>query len=139
VALERFLADYHVERGVSLPIQPLFAEALKRGQALVMLDGLDEIKDPVCLRKHVVDQVLVLDDYAVVLGAGRSNGQQIRTAHQPHRRLCRGAPDCRETGRMHRQSISRTKTSVQFVDQWTQVIEQLAHEQSIRRRRCHRR
>jgi len=57
VPLDRFIADYYHSRGVGLPLQPMLDEALKRGGAVVMLDGLDEVKDP-NLRHLVVERVV---------------------------------------------------------------------------------
>ena len=57
VPLDCFMADYYRSRGVDLPLQPMLDEALKRGGAVVLLDGLDEVKD-LGLRHLVVERVV---------------------------------------------------------------------------------
>jgi formylglycine-generating enzyme required for sulfatase activity len=52
--LEEFLGDYFRLRGIAQDLAPLFADALARGQALVLLDGLDEVLEN---RAFVVDRV----------------------------------------------------------------------------------
>lgn len=44
VALDDFLGDYYRKQGVHLPVAALLATALANGQALLMLDGLDEVQ-----------------------------------------------------------------------------------------------
>ena len=45
VPLDRFIADYYRDRGVDLPLGPMLDEALNQGGALLLLDGLDEVRD----------------------------------------------------------------------------------------------
>lgn len=45
VPLHKFMADYYEQLGVELPLGPMLDEALARGGALLMLDGLDEVKE----------------------------------------------------------------------------------------------
>jgi len=52
--LEDFMPDYFRLRGISQDLSPLFADALARGQALVLLDGLDEVLEG---RAFVADRV----------------------------------------------------------------------------------
>lgn len=44
VALDDFLATYYRKQGVRLPLDTLLSTALGGGQALLMLDGLDEVQ-----------------------------------------------------------------------------------------------
>ena len=44
VALDDFLSDYYRKQGVQLPLAALVQTALASGQALLMLDGLDEVQ-----------------------------------------------------------------------------------------------
>ncbi len=60
--LDRFINQYHQERGVSFPIDALLNRALEKGQALLLLDGLDEINET-GQRRRVVD--LVTDFFSV--------------------------------------------------------------------------
>jgi formylglycine-generating enzyme required for sulfatase activity len=57
VPLDQFIVRHHLERGIDLPLQALLAEALVRGGALLLLDGLDEVKD-LAQRRIVVERVL---------------------------------------------------------------------------------
>lgn len=52
--LADFLGDYYRVRGLQDGMAPLFADALARGRALVLLDGLDEVLEN---RAFVVDRV----------------------------------------------------------------------------------
>jgi formylglycine-generating enzyme required for sulfatase activity len=55
--LDDFIATYLHEIGSDLPIADLVAEALRSGQALILLDGLDEVKNP-AQRHTVVERVV---------------------------------------------------------------------------------
>ncbi|MGD9099060.1 MAG: NACHT domain-containing protein, partial [Anaerolineae bacterium] len=57
VPLNRFIAAYYRDRGVDLPIGSMLDEALEQGGALLLLDGLDEVKD--LARRHLVVQRVV--------------------------------------------------------------------------------
>jgi len=52
VPLNRFIADYYRDRGIDLPLGPMLDEALARGGALLLLDGLDEVRD--LRQRHLV-------------------------------------------------------------------------------------
>ena len=56
VPLHRFIGDYFKDRGVDLPFTPILTEALDNGAALLLLDGLDEVRQP-AQRRLVVDRV----------------------------------------------------------------------------------
>lgn len=57
IALAEYFATYYRDvRGISHDLAPLFDSALKQGRAIVLLDGLDEVKDP-AERARVADQV----------------------------------------------------------------------------------
>jgi formylglycine-generating enzyme required for sulfatase activity len=45
VPLLDFIADYFPARAIDLPVADLLREALRAGRALVLLDGLDEVRD----------------------------------------------------------------------------------------------
>ena len=57
VPLDRFIGDYYHNLGSQLPIARMLAEALERGGALLLMDGLDEVKD-MAQRRVVVDRVV---------------------------------------------------------------------------------
>ena len=56
VRLDDFIADYFHDAGADLPVGAMLAEALRAGKALILLDGLDEVKD-LRLRNIVVERV----------------------------------------------------------------------------------
>ena len=63
VSLDRFISNYYDGKvGAALPVGQLLDVALTQGRALLLLDGLDEIQDPV-QRRVVVDRVV--DFYAL--------------------------------------------------------------------------
>ncbi|MBK7449662.1 MAG: SUMF1/EgtB/PvdO family nonheme iron enzyme [Anaerolineales bacterium] len=55
--LDDFIAEYFSAIGSDLPIGPMLGEALKAGRALILLDGLDEVRD-LNLRNTVVERVV---------------------------------------------------------------------------------
>jgi formylglycine-generating enzyme required for sulfatase activity len=57
IPLDRFIAAYYRDRGVDLPIGSMLDEALEQGGALLLLDGLDEVKD--LAQRHLVVQRVV--------------------------------------------------------------------------------
>lgn len=57
IRLDDFIAEYFSDIGLDLPIGPMLKEALKIGRALILLDGLDEVRDP-SIRNTVVERVL---------------------------------------------------------------------------------
>lgn len=57
VPLDRFVAEYYHDRGVDLAIGPLLSAALAQGGMLLLLDGLDEVRD-LGQRHLVVQRVL---------------------------------------------------------------------------------
>ena len=67
VRLDDFIADYFHVIGANLPISTMLDQALEAGSALIMLDGLDEVKE-LRLRHTVVERVT--DFYAFHCRAG---------------------------------------------------------------------
>ncbi len=67
VRLDDFIADYFCDIGADLPVADMLDEAFRGGTALVLLDGLDEVKD-LGLRDTVVERVV--DFYALHRRAG---------------------------------------------------------------------
>ncbi len=57
VRLDEFTADYYRERGVDAPVRELVHEALGAGTALLLLDGLDEVRE-LAQREVVVKRVV---------------------------------------------------------------------------------
>ena len=57
ISLIDFIAEHYQSRGTDLPIAQMFIEALDEGRALVLLDGLDEVR-AVTRRTLVVERVM---------------------------------------------------------------------------------
>lgn len=57
IALDDFIAEYFEGTGADLPIGDMLSEALKAGRALILLDGLDEVRD-LNMRNTVVERVV---------------------------------------------------------------------------------
>jgi len=57
IRLDDFIAEYFSMIGSNLPIGAMLGEALKAGRALILLDGLDEVRD-INLRNTVVERVV---------------------------------------------------------------------------------
>ena len=64
IPLDRYIVEYYAGLDDALAIGPILEEALQHGRALLLLDGLDEVKDDVknggkdARRRTVVDQVV---------------------------------------------------------------------------------
>jgi len=56
VRLDDFIAGYFNDIGSDLPVGEMLAEALQNGRALILLDGLDEVRE-LTLRNTVVERV----------------------------------------------------------------------------------
>lgn len=61
IPLDDFIAEYFEGIGANLPISDMLSEALKTGRALILLDGLDEVRD-LNMRNTVIERVM--DFYA---------------------------------------------------------------------------
>lgn len=57
IRLDDFIAEYFAGIGADLPVGPMLSEALKAGRALILLDGLDEVRD-INMRNTVVERVV---------------------------------------------------------------------------------
>ena len=62
VALQDFVSEYYRKRGIDLPVGQLIGAAMESGQALIMLDGLDEVQ-ALAQRTLVVERVETFFDY----------------------------------------------------------------------------
>ncbi|MBE2294417.1 MAG: SUMF1/EgtB/PvdO family nonheme iron enzyme [Phycisphaerales bacterium] len=135
--LDRFINQYHQERGLHFSIDVLLDQALKRGQALLLLDGLDEVKET-RLRRQVVD--LVADFFSAYrkaddkfFGAHDKAGKEANknkfvitsrvVGYAEVRPQVTNLVECTLTD-LHDTQIE------DFVDKWTAALERAAHDQS---------
>jgi formylglycine-generating enzyme required for sulfatase activity len=112
--LDRFIDRYHRERGLDLPVADLLGQALERGGALLLLDGLDEVQDP-ARRRLVVDRVL--DFFAFHRAAGNRFVLTSRLVGYPEvRPRVEGLAECT--------LVDLDDTEIEaFIEKWTAAIE----------------
>jgi formylglycine-generating enzyme required for sulfatase activity len=117
VPLDRFIAQYYCDLGVDLPVGPMVDEALARGGALLLLDGLDEVRD--LARRH-----LVVERVKTFFAFHRREGNKfILTSrivgYRAVRPTVEGLAECTLVD-FEDQEIA------QFVDRWTGALERAA-------------
>jgi len=117
VRLDDFVASYFHDLGADLPIGSMLEEALKQGGALVLLDGLDEVKD-VNLRRTVVERVV--DFYTFHRRAGNRFVLTSRVVgYREVRPTVEGLAECT--------LVDLGDEEIQeFVDKWTAALERAA-------------
>jgi hypothetical protein len=117
IPLHRFIAEYYRGRGVELSIQALLGQALERGTTLLLLDGLDEVRDP-GQRRRVVD--LVTDFFTVHRKGGNKFVLTSRIVGYPEvRPRVEALAEC-TLADLEDEEIG------QFVDKWTESLERAA-------------
>jgi len=115
IALDHFIADYFEDIGADLPFAPMLSEALKAGRALILLDGLDEVRD-LNLRNTVVERVV--DFYAF---HRREGNKFVLTSRVVGYRAVRpSAEDLAECTIVDFEDDEIEK----FVEHWTTALEQ---------------
>jgi hypothetical protein len=115
--LGRFIADYTRERGVDLPLGAMLEQALAEGKALLLLDGLDEVKD-LTRRRDVVNRVV--DFFTVQRQRGNKFILTSRiVGYDQVRRPIEGLAECTLVD-FDDEDISL------FIAKWTRAIEQAA-------------
>ncbi len=117
VPLSRFVAEHYLDRGVELPIGAMLEEALEQGGALILLDGLDEVKDP-GQRRLVVERVQ--DFYSLHRQAGNKFVLSSRVVgYREVRPTAEGLAECT--------LVDFDDEEVEtFADKWTGAIEKAA-------------
>ncbi len=121
VPLDRFVATYYRDRGVDLPLGPMLDEALNRGGALLLLDGLDEVKD-LAQRRVVVDRVL--DCFSLHKNRGNKFVLTSRiVGYREVRPTVEGLAECTLVD-------FETAEITQFVEKWTAALERAARGQT---------
>ena len=120
VALNDFIPAYFRGLGAELPMQELVRTALKEGRALVLLDGLDEVKDE-SLRATVVGKV----DHFYALYHGKGNKFVLTSrivGYKGVRFSARGLQVCTLVDFDDEEIES-------FVGKWTTAIEKAVHSE----------
>lgn len=117
VRLDDFITHYFDEIGVDLPIALMLREALQLGRALILLDGLDEVRD-LNLRNTVVERVV--DFYAFHRRAGNKFVLTSRiVGYRAVRPMAEGLIECTLVD-FDEEDIHA------FVDRWTIALEKQA-------------
>jgi formylglycine-generating enzyme required for sulfatase activity len=122
VPLHRFIADYHQDRGVDLPLGPMLDEALAQGGALLLLDGLDEVRD--LSQRHLVVQ-RVLDFFSFHRRQGNKFILTSRiVGYREVRPTAQGLAECT--------LVDFEKDEIElFVDKWTGALERAARGDTL--------
>jgi formylglycine-generating enzyme required for sulfatase activity len=117
VRLDDFMADYFHDLGLDIPLKPMLHQALKKGGAVVMLDGLDEVKE-ISRRDTVVRRVV--DFYTFHRPAGNKFLLTSRIiGYREVRPTAAGLAECTLVD-------FDDKEIAAFVDRWTAAIEKAA-------------
>ena len=115
--LDRFICDYYAERCTDLPIAQMLEEALREGRALILLDGLDEVRE--LSRRHVVVEG-VIDFYTAHRPAGNKFALTSRIiGYREVRPVVEGLIEC-TLDDFDDEEIE------QFVERWTTGLESAA-------------
>ncbi|MCI0731525.1 MAG: SUMF1/EgtB/PvdO family nonheme iron enzyme [Chloroflexi bacterium] len=117
VPLHRFIADYYRNLGSDLPVGAMLDEALEQGGALLLLDGLDEVKDQ-GLRHLVVERVITFFTFHQQQGNKFILTSRI-VGYKEVRRTAEGLAECTLVD-FDDAEIER------FVEQWTGALERTA-------------
>jgi formylglycine-generating enzyme required for sulfatase activity len=117
VPLTDFIAGYYQQRGVDLPLGGIIGAALERGRAVVLLDGLDEVRDP-RQRNLVVSRVT--DFYTFHRSAGNKLILSSRVVgYREVRPNAEGLVECT--------LVDFGDEEIEaFVDRWTTALEKAA-------------
>jgi formylglycine-generating enzyme required for sulfatase activity len=117
IRLDEFIAGYFDDLGCDFPLGPMLGEALANGKALLLLDGLDEVKD-LSLRNTVVERVT--DFYS----AHRRKGNKfVLTSRVVGYRAVRSVAD----GLVECTLVDFDDDEIaEFISHWTSAIEKQA-------------
>jgi formylglycine-generating enzyme required for sulfatase activity len=117
VRLDEFIADYFCERVADVPLDQMLAAALEQGTALILLDGLDEVRER-ALRNTVAERVA--DFYSYHRRAGNKFALTSRiVGYREVRPTAEGLVECTLVD-FGEQEIK------DFVARWTRAIERAA-------------
>ena len=117
IRLDDFIASYFDEIGCDSPLGGMLAEALSAGKALILLDGLDEVRD-LSLRNTVVERVT--DFYAFQRRTGNKFVLTSRViGYRAVRSLAEGMVECT--------LVDFEEAEIEdFITKWTSAIEKQA-------------
>jgi formylglycine-generating enzyme required for sulfatase activity/predicted MPP superfamily phosphohydrolase len=119
VPLDRFIVEYYRDLGLKLPLGPLLDEALARGEALMMLDGLDEVRD--LAQRHMVVQ-RVVDFFTFHRPAGNKFLLTSRiVGYREVRPAAEGLAECTLV------DFDEDEIAL-FVEKWTGALERVAQD-----------
>jgi formylglycine-generating enzyme required for sulfatase activity len=121
ISLQAFLGEYYRNRGIDLQVERLFEAALAAGNALVMLDGLDEVQ-ALANRALVVERVEAFFDFHHKQG----NKFIITSRIVGYRAARLSAVGLRECTLV---DFDDDDIAL-FVEKWTQALEQAAQGES---------
>ncbi|HEX3128648.1 MAG TPA: SUMF1/EgtB/PvdO family nonheme iron enzyme [Thermoanaerobaculia bacterium] len=121
VALGPFIARYYEEkRGIDVPLGAMLSAALEEGRALLLFDGLDEVREET-RRKRVVDRVK--DFYCRYRHSGNGGNRFVLTSRIVGYREVRLAVD----GLVECTLVDFDDHEIKaFVGNWTAVVEKAA-------------
>jgi formylglycine-generating enzyme required for sulfatase activity len=121
VPLGEFIAEHYRVRGVELPIGQMLQAAIGVGAAVLLLDGLDEVRDT-GRRRVVVDRVV---DFFTV--HGRRGNKFLLTSrivgYRDVRPAVKGLAECTLVD-------FEDEDIAEFIDKWTAAIERAARGQT---------
>lgn len=121
VPLDRFISHYYEEdRGIRVPLGDLLTQALEEGRALLLLDGLDEVRDTG--RRHlVVDRVR--DFYSRHRKSGNGGNRFVLTSRIVGYREVRLAAEGLAEGTL----VDFEEDEIEsFIGKWTVALEKAA-------------
>jgi formylglycine-generating enzyme required for sulfatase activity len=118
IRLDRFMARYHAERGMDLPLGELLEQGFQQGGVLLLLDGLDEVRD-LGLRNTVIERVF-RDCYSDLHTAGNKLVLTSRIiGYREVRPEAAGLAECTLVD-FENEEIGA------FVEKWTAAVERAA-------------
>ena len=117
ISLVEFIAVYYKNRGIDLPIDRVFADALREGGALILLDGLDEVRE-YHTRNLVLSRVNDFFSYHRQKGNKFIVTSRI-VGYRQVRQLMDGMTECTLVD-FEDEDIGR------FIEKWTSAVERAA-------------
>jgi len=115
--LDRFVVTYYEDRGIDVHLDAMLEDALDQGKALLLLDGLDEVREQ-HLRRTVVDRVV--DFFSMQRRRGNKFILTSRiVGYRAVRPVVEGLDECTLA------DFDQDEIEL-FIHKWTQAMEQAA-------------